>query len=210
VIDIEKSSEIASAESAQDHVQFDRLQQFLHELAMFGGREDGGVSREALTDIDLQARRFLIDKARSLGCEVHIDDCANLFFRRRGHVDTQPVGGKLDGAYGVVGGLEVIAALNDAGIETQRAIEVVAWTNEEGCRFGPGAMGSSAFVDPRRLSEYRKSMDAKGMSFGDAVDLALKAVADVPSRPMAEQMSAVWSYISSKDRCWSVHGYRWG
>jgi N-carbamoyl-L-amino-acid hydrolase len=201
VIDIEKSSEIASAESAQDHVQFDRLQQFLHELAMFGGREDGGVSREALTDIDLQARRFLIDKARSLGCEVHIDDCANLFFRRRGlsdlppvltgsHVDTQPVGGKLDGAYGVVGGLEVIAALNDAGIETQRAIEVVAWTNEEGCRFGPGAMGSSAFVDPRRLSEYRKSMDAKGMSFGDAVDLALKAVADVPSRPMAEQMSA--------------------
>jgi N-carbamoyl-L-amino-acid hydrolase len=136
-----------------------------------------------------------------LGCEVRVDECANLFFRRPGltdlpavltgsHADTQPVGGQLDGAYGVVGGLEVIAALNDAGIQTQRAIEVVAWTNEEGCRFSPGAMGSSAYVEPSRLLEYRKSVDSKGISFGAAVDLALQAVADVPRRAMGELMSA--------------------
>ena len=76
----------------------------------------------------------------------------------------QPVGGKLDGAYGVVAGLEVIQALNDAGIKTLRPIEVVAWTNEEGSRFASGAMGSSTFVDPTRLANYRESIEAHGVS----------------------------------------------
>lgn len=196
-----KRDQTTACERAQDHVQHDRLLSVIAELAAFGGRADGGVSRETLTDIDLQARRYLIDLARSRGCSVTIDDCANLFFRRPGtsdlppvltgsHADTQPVGGKLDGAYGVLAGLEVIAALNDAGIETLRPIEVVAWTNEEGCRFGPGAMGSSAFVAPSCLPTYRKSVDAQGVSFGDALDLALQAVPDVPRRAMAEPMSA--------------------
>jgi N-carbamoyl-L-amino-acid hydrolase len=191
----------AASERAQDYVQHDRLQSVIAELAAFGGRADGGVSRETLTDVDLQARRYLIDLALSRGCTVTIDDCANLFFRRPGtsdlppvltgsHADTQPVGGKLDGAYGVLGGLEVIAALNDAGIETMRPIEVVAWTNEEGCRFGPGAMGSSSFVDPSCLSTYRKAVDAQGVSFGTALDRALMAVSNLPRRAMAEPMSA--------------------
>lgn len=197
----EKPDQTEASERAQDHVQHDRLQSVIAELAAFGGRTDGGVSRETLTDVDLQARRYLIDLALSRGCTVTIDDCANLFFRRKGtsdlppvltgsHADTQPVGGKLDGAYGVLGGLEVIAALNDAGIETLRPIEVVAWTNEEGCRFGPGAMGSSSFVDPSCLSTYRKAVDAQGVSFGDALDRALMAVPNLPRRAMAEPMSA--------------------
>lgn len=201
VTSLKQRDQTAASERAQDHVQHDRLQCAIAELAAFGGRLDGGVSRETLTEHDLQARRYLIDLARSRGCSVTIDDCANLFFRRPGtadlppvltgsHADTQPVGGKLDGAYGVLAGLEVIAALNDAGIETLRPVEVVAWTNEEGCRFGPGAMGSSAFVDPSRLPIYRKSVDAMGVSFGDALDMALAAVSDVPRRPMAEPMSA--------------------
>ena len=154
VTNLGQHNHTAASERAQDHVQHDRLLSVIAELAAFGGRPDGGVSRETLTDHDLQARRYLIDLARSRGCSVMIDDCANLFFRRPGtsdlppvltgsHADTQPVGGKLDGAYGVLAGLEVIAALNDAGIETLRPVEVVAWSNEEGCRFSPGAMGSS-------------------------------------------------------------------
>lgn len=197
----EKPDPSAASERAQDHVQHDRLQSVIAELAAFGGRADGGVSRETLTDVDLQARRYLIDLALSRGCTVTIDDCANLFFRRQGtsdlppvltgsHADTQPIGGKLDGAYGVLGGLEVIAALNDAGIETLRPIEVVAWTNEEGCRFGPGAMGSSSFVDPSCLPTYRKAVDAQGVSFGEALDRALIAVPNIPRRAMAEPMSA--------------------
>ncbi len=196
-----KSDSTDASERAQDHVQHDRLLAVIAELAALGGRTDGGVSRETLTDVDLQARRYLIDLALSRGCTVTIDDCANLFFRRPGtsdlspvltgsHADTQPVGGKLDGAYGVLGGLEVIAALNDAGIETMRPIEVVAWTNEEGCRFGPGAMGSSSFVDPSCLSTYRKAVDAQGVSFGAALDRALMAVPNLPRRAMAEPMSA--------------------
>ena len=191
----------AAAEAAQDHVQGDRLQAAIAELARFGGRDDGGVSRQTLTDIDLQARRYLIDRAGALGCLVEVDDCANLFFRRPGkadlpavltgsHADTQPVGGKLDGAYGVLAGLEVLAALNDAGIETLRPIEVVAWTNEEGSRFGPGAMGSSAFVDPGRLPDYRKVTDGDGVTFGAALDRALQAIPEVPRRALRRPMSS--------------------
>lgn len=190
-----------AAERAQDHVDNGRLQAAIAALAAYGGRDDGGVSRETLTPIDLAARRHLIGQARALGCEVGIDDCANLFFRRPGsddlppvltgsHADTQPVGGKLDGAYGVLAGLEVIAALNDAGIRTRRPIEVVAWTNEEGSRFGPGAMGSSAFVDPSRLPAYRDAVDADGVRFGDALDAALSDSADLPRVPMARPLSA--------------------
>lgn len=188
-------------ERAQDHVSSSRLHDAIAALARFGGRDDGGVSRQTLTDIDLASRRYLIEQALALGCEIGTDECANLFFRRPGrsdlppvltgsHADTQPVGGKLDGAYGVLAGLEVIAAMNDAGIQTQRPIEVVAWTNEEGSRFGPGAMGSSAFVEPSRLAEYRNSLDGDGISFGSALDAALAATADVPRVAMARPMAA--------------------
>lgn len=189
-----------AAEAALQHVNSERLRAAIAELAAFGGRPDGGVSRQTLTDTDLQARRWLVDRVRGLGCAVEIDDCANLFFRRPGrsalpavltgsHADTQPVGGKLDGAYGVLAGLELVQALNDAGIQTERAVEVVAWTNEEGSRFGPGCMGSSAFVDPDRLAAYRASVDGEGVSFGQALDRALQAMPDVPRRAMRQPLA---------------------
>jgi N-carbamoyl-L-amino-acid hydrolase len=195
-----KASSVVAAE-AQDHVSNKRLQSAIAALAEFGGRPDGGVARETLTEIDLKARRFLIEQARALGCDVEMDDCANLFFRRPGketlpavltgsHADTQPVGGKLDGAYGVLAGLEVIAALNDAGIETIRPIEVVVWTNEEGSRFGPGAMGSSAHVEPARMPAYREALDGNGITFGSALDAALQAASDVPRRPFNQAFAA--------------------
>ena len=181
------------ADAVLRHVNGERLRTAIATLAAYGGRDDGGVARETLTEIDLQARRHLVDQARALGCTVEIDDCANLFFRRAGrsalppvmtgsHVDTQPVGGKLDGAYGVVAGLEVLHALHDAGVQTERPIEVVVWTNEEGSRFGPGCMGSSAYVDPARLAGYRAVRDGSQQSFGEAVDRALQALPDVPRR----------------------------
>ncbi|RMX04279.1 Zn-dependent hydrolase [Corticibacter populi] len=191
-----------SAEQAQDAIDNERLQSSIAALATFGGRPDGGVSRETLTSIDLASRHYLIEQARALGCEVMVDDCANLFFRRAGrrnelppvltgsHGDTQPVGGKLDGAYGVVAGLEIIAALNDAGIDTLRPIEVVAWTNEEGSRFGPGTMGSSAFVDPSRLAGYLDAVDQSRVRFGDALQAALDSIPGVPRCEMQRPLSA--------------------
>jgi N-carbamoyl-L-amino-acid hydrolase len=177
----------------------ERLRRAITDLARFGGRSDGGVSRETLTAVDLEARQYLVDRALAMGCSIEIDDCANLFFRRTGrsnlppvltgsHADTQPIGGKFDGAYGVLAGLEVIQTLNDAGVQTERPIEVVAWTNEEGCRFGPGCMGSSAYVDPSRIDSFRKAVDADNVSFGAALDHALQAMPHIarraPLRPL--------------------------
>ncbi|MEO5697148.1 MAG: M20 family metallo-hydrolase [Burkholderiaceae bacterium] len=200
----ENPLEQQAALTVQDHVDSERLRTAIARLAEFGGREDGGVTRQTLSEIDLASRRFLIDRARALGCSVEVDECANLFFRRPGlqddlppvltgsHGDTQPVGGKLDGAYGVLAGLEIIEALNDAGVRTRKPVEVVAWTNEEGSRFGPGCMGSSAYVDPSRLQQYRQSLDGDKMNFGDAVDRALKEIPDVPLRPQKRPLD---SYI---------------
>jgi len=189
------------ASRVQNAVNGERLNARIAELAAFGGRSDGGVARETLTPLDLEARRYLIDHARAVGCAVFTDPCGNLFFRRAGqadlppmltgsHIDTQPVGGKLDGAYGVVAGLEVIEALNDAGVATKRPVEVVVWTNEEGSRFGPGAMGSSAFAMPERLAHYRASRDAAGVTFGAALDAALAAVPDVEQRALRQPVDS--------------------
>lgn len=184
-----------TADIVSSMVDGSRLHAALDRLATFGERPDGGVSREALTAIEMQARQALVDEARACGWQPFVDDCANLFFRRKGredlppvltgsHIDTQPVGGRLDGAYGVVAGLEVLRALDRAGVETRRPIEVVAWTNEEGGRFAPGAMGSSAFVDPSLLAGYRASHDAAGVNLGDALDTARAAMPDVPRRAL--------------------------
>lgn len=198
---VENTTNPTLADAVMRHVNGERLLQAIATLAAFGGRTDGGVSRETLTDIDLQARQHLVAQARALGCSVEIDDCANLFFRRAGrrdlppvmtgsHVDTQPVGGQLDGAYGVLAGLEVLQALRDADVQTERPVEVVVWTNEEGSRFGPGCMGSSAYVDPTRLPGYREVRDAQQERFGDAVDRAVQALPGVPRRSPRQPLSA--------------------
>ncbi|WP_341649786.1 M20/M25/M40 family metallo-hydrolase [Thauera humireducens] len=113
-------------------------------LASFGGREDGGVAREALTATEREARRWLIQQVSGPRYSWHVDAAANLFLRRAGtddslppvmtgsHIDTQPVGGWLDGAYGVIAGLEALLALDSAGIDTRHPIELAIWTNEEG------------------------------------------------------------------------------
>jgi len=193
-----------SAARVQDAVNPDRMNAAVAALAAIGGRSDGGVARETLTPPDLEARRLLIGQALSLGCDVTMDPCANLFFRRCGlhdlpavltgsHIDTQPVGGALDGAYGVVAALETLRALDDARVVTQRPIDVVVWTNEEGARFSPGAMGSSAFAKPARLAQYRQARDANGMTFGGALDAArtaLTGIAGVSARGFGARVEA--------------------
>lgn len=170
-----------------------RLQGLLDTLATFGPGASGGMNRQALSEEDLQARAWLIDEARKLGCTVWTDACANLFLRRDGledlppvmtgsHIDTQPTGGTLDGCYGVMAGLECLHALHDANVRTRRPIEVVVWTNEEGSRFSPGAMGSSAYVEPARLAAYRNNLDKDGVSVGQALDAHALRFADIPLR----------------------------
>ncbi|WP_208648362.1 M20 family metallo-hydrolase [Mesorhizobium hawassense] len=168
-------------------VEANRFLASVERLATFGLRADGGVERQALSEQEIEARKFLIGRARALGCKVEIDPCGNLFFTRAGaklvppvvmgsHIDTQPMGGRLDGAYGVLAGFEVLAALDDASIETSRPVTVVAWTNEEGSRFKPGAMGSGAFVEPSLLEHYQHAVGVDGVIFGEALAEARSAI----------------------------------
>ncbi|PRA26252.1 M20 family metallo-hydrolase [Pseudomonas poae] len=170
-----------------------RLQHLLDTLATFGPGAHGGMNRQALSEADFAARAWLIGQARALGCSVFTDGCANLFLRREGredlppvmtgsHIDTQPTGGTLDGCYGVMAGLECLHALHEANVRTRRPIEVVVWTNEEGSRFSPGAMGSSAYVEPERLAAYRNNLDKDGVSVGQALDAHALRFADIPLR----------------------------
>ncbi|WP_277183649.1 M20 family metallo-hydrolase [Caballeronia sp. BR00000012568055] len=181
------------AKQVAERVNAARLLESVDALAAFGARDDGGVNRPALGERDIEARRFLIERARALGCSVSVDACANLFFRRAGdaslapvmsgsHIDTQPTGGKLDGCYGVLAGFEVLAALNDANIRTRRPLEIAIWTNEEGTRFSPGAMGSSAFVEPSRMTRYADVRDADGITLSAALETHRQAFPSLAKR----------------------------
>ena len=158
-----------------------RLWQSLMDLAAIGATPKGGVCRLALTALDGQGRDLFVRWAREAGCSIRIDAIGNIFARRSGrddrlpaimtgsHIDTQPTGGKFDGNYGVLAGLEVVRSLNDAGVQTEAPIEVVVWTNEEGSRFVPVMMGSGVYVGAFTLEHALAQCDAQGISVGQAL-----------------------------------------
>jgi beta-ureidopropionase / N-carbamoyl-L-amino-acid hydrolase len=145
-------------------VNRERLWASLMELALIGATPKGGVCRLAASDLDGAARRLFIRWCEEAGCHVAVDKIGNIFARRAGrnpalapvmagsHLDTQPTGGRFDGAYGVMAGLEIVRTLNDLGYETEAPIEIVAWTNEEGSRFSPAMVGSGVFAGAFDLS----------------------------------------------------------
>ncbi len=163
------------------HVDGPRLWQRLMTLARIGATPRGGVCRLALSDLDRQGRELFMQWARDLGCTVRTDAIGNLFARREGadptlpavatgsHIDTQPTGGKFDGNYGVLAGLEVLQTLADAGITTRAPLEVCVWTNEEGSRFVPVMMGSGVYAGAFPLAHALASRDAAGISVQQAL-----------------------------------------
>ncbi len=156
-----------------------RLWDSLMTMAEIGATQKGGVCRLALTDLDKQSRDLFVDWCESAGCRVSVDAMGNIFARRPGrnddlppvmtgsHLDSQPTGGKFDGAYGVLAGLEVVRSLNDASVETEAPVEVVVWTNEEGSRFAPAMMGSGVFAGLFDLTETHATTDVDGVALGD-------------------------------------------
>jgi len=175
-------------------VREDRLWQRHVAMAGIGAIPGRGVNRQCLTAADIRARALLISWARARGYQVQVDDIANLFIRRNGrdpsaapvmtgsHMDTQPAGGRFDGIFGVLAGLEALEALDDLGVETERPIDVVAWTNEEGGRFSPGAMGSAVFTGMRSLEDCLSVTDLAGIRFADALLETLNATPDLERR----------------------------
>lgn len=194
--------------------QWDRLMA----MARIGAIAGNGVNRACLTALDRDARRLLIGWATEAGATVSVDAAANLWLRREGtdpaaapvltgsHMDTQPEGGRFDGIYGVMAGLEVLAALHDAGITTRRPIEVVAWTNEEGGRFAPGCMGSMAWSGHRRVTDFADIADPDGVRFADALAEHLAAEADLPRRKLGSRPHAyVEAHIEQGPRLEAEH-----
>ena len=172
------------------------------ELARLGATAKGGVNRQALSTEECAARALLAKWAEELGYALYIDDVSNLFIRREGkapllspvltgsHIDSQPTGGKFDGAFGVLAGLEALEALDAAGIRTRRPIEVVAWLNEEGSRFAPGMMGSEAFCGVRRLDEIVAVTDRTGVQVRDVLDTAIAATPGATRRTIGFPVAA--------------------
>lgn len=183
-------------------IKEDRLGALMDRLASFGARSDGGVNRQAYTREDLLAHRFLVDHARSLGATVLRDPIGNMFLRWAGrnddlppvvtgsHVDSQPNGGRYDGAAGVCAGIEVIAAMSSVGARTLRPIEVAIWTNEEGSRFAPGCMGSATYVAPSLLDQMLESTDSDGRTVREELVVLDELFADVPLRDFGGPMHA--------------------
>ena len=160
----------------------DRLVETMEEQAAIGGTEGGGLHRLTLSDADAEARDWFADCAAGMGLDLRVDAFGNMFARREGadpdaepvlvgsHLDSQPYGGIFDGALGVVAAIEFVRTLDDYGIETERPVEVVNWTNEEGSRFPPAMQGSGVWAGAHDIeAEYEKT-DADGARLVDELE----------------------------------------
>ena len=158
-----------------------RLWQSLVEMARIGETAKGGVCRLALSDVDKNGRDLFVGWCEEAGLTVRVDKIGNIFARRPGrfderpaigtgsHLDSQPTGGKFDGVYGVLAGLEVIRTLNDHRVETDAPVELAMWTNEEGARFDPAMMGSGVYAGVFALKATWEHRDREGISVEEAL-----------------------------------------
>ncbi len=156
-----------------------RLWDSIMTIAEIGPGQHGGSCRLALTDEDREGRDLFISWCREIGCSIEIDDMGNIFARREGrnnalppivagsHLDTQPHGGKFDGIYGVLAGLEALRSLHDHGVTTEAPVEVVVWTNEEGSRFAPAMIASGVFAGLFEKDYAWSRSDSDGNTIGE-------------------------------------------
>ena len=171
-------------------VNGERLWSRLMAMARIGATPRGGVDRQALTEGDRAARELLVRWAQTAGYRPRVDGAGNLFLRKHhdadaapailigSHLDTQPTGGRFDGVYGVLAGLEVVESLEEAGVRTRHPIEIGVWCNEEGCRFPMAMMGSAVWSGRLALDAARRLTDAAGRSVG--AELERWGVGDAP------------------------------
>ncbi|PMX13636.1 MULTISPECIES: Zn-dependent hydrolase [Pseudomonas] len=158
-----------------------RLWASLMAMAEVGATARGGSCRLALSAEDQAGRELFSHWCTAAGLTLSVDAIGNLFARRAGteedaapvmmgsHLDTQPEGGRFDGVYGVLAGLEVIRSLDDHGIQTRKPLEIAVWTNEEGARFTPAMLGSAVFTGALALDKALASVDVDGISVAEAL-----------------------------------------
>ena len=161
-----------------------RLMAHLHALAEIGQTAEGACCRLALSDEDRAGRDQVVQWMRELGLAVQIDGIGNIFGRRAGsagnqdlapvmtgsHIDTVRTGGRYDGNYGVLAGLEVVRCLNEAGITTRRPLVVAVFTNEEGARFQPDMLGSLVYAGGLSLADAYATRAIDGALLRDELE----------------------------------------
>src|SRR5580692_12830831 len=178
-------------------INAERLWSRLMQMARIGATPSGGCNRQALSDADMAGRDLLRQWAEAAGCRVRVDAIGNLFARRAGsddslavvmtgsHLDTQPTGGKFDGVYGVLAGLEVIESLNDLSVATLHPLEIAVWCNEEGCRFPAAMMGSAVWSGRMALADAYALKDREGRSVREELERAgVDLSAPIARRPV--------------------------
>ncbi len=192
----------AQAAAAAGQVNEKRQWQRLMEMARFGHIPNNGVNRAAFSAEDIGARARLLEWADEISLPVRVDDIGNLWLRLPGandelppvvtgsHMDSQPLGGRFDGIYGVIAGLEALQAIRETGARHSRPIDVVAWSNEEGGRFSPGAMGSAVFTGAMQLDDCLGVTDSDGIRLSDALQATLDATPDLPRRAFGVPLHA--------------------
>jgi len=158
-----------------------RLERSIDELGRIGGTPRGGLNRLALTEEDRRARDWMVARMREAGLRVSVDRMGNIFGERPGaeplppvlvgsHLDSVPTGGRYDGQLGVLCGLEVVRALNDAGLRTRRPVTLVIFTNEEGARFQPAMIASGVLAGRIALEDAYNARDRDGVRLVDALE----------------------------------------
>ncbi|SEO70646.1 N-carbamoyl-L-amino-acid hydrolase [Methylobacterium sp. UNC300MFChir4.1] len=157
----------------------ERLWDSLMELARIGALPNGGNDRQALTDRDAEGRALFQRWGEAAGLTLTVDRVGTMVFHRPGrdpgrkpvavgsHLDTQPTGGKFDGPLGVLAGLEIMRALQEAGIETEAPLLLINWCNEEGARFAPPMSGSGVAMGIVPEADILATRDLAGHAFGD-------------------------------------------
>lgn len=160
------------------NINFERLKGDILELGEIGLAEDRGLYRMAFTDADIQARHWLRDKLAQIpGVTAYFDGAANVVGRwgdqkkaavvMGSHLDTVPGGGKLDGALGVLMGLEVLRVFAENGFGSNYPVEVISFSDEEG-RFG-GMLGSRALAGEMTPDLLYQATDLEGIALADAM-----------------------------------------
>ena len=187
---------IGTAAGSNQRIHGRRLWDSLMEMAQIGATPKGGVRRLALSDVDRAGRDRFRALCEQAGLSLRVDAMGNMFARRAGrdpsrlpvmfgsHLDSQPSGGKFDGALGVMAGLEVMRTLNDLDITTEAPLELVNWTDEEGSRFGKSLMGSGVWAGIYDQAESEALTDLEGNTVGASLD-AIGYRGPEPARPFA-------------------------
>jgi beta-ureidopropionase / N-carbamoyl-L-amino-acid hydrolase len=175
-------------------IDAERLLSDLHELRAIGA-QGTGVVRPAFSAADLQARRWLQRRYEQAGLEATIDGVGNVFGRSRragkalligSHSDTQPTGGWLDGALGVIYGLEVVRALAADGATRELPVDAVSFQDEE-ARF-VGCLGSRSLTGTLTPRMEQAAVDDRGIRLTDA--LLDAGLAGVPRLRLARERYA--------------------